>query len=63
MESDESQDSSVEETDEIDDMEGTEENDDTRYTIQILIPYGLRLLVIVADIISVQLQVYVCKYS
>ena len=59
MESDESQDSSVEETDEIDDMEGTEENDDTRYTIQILIPYGLRLLVIKADyIISVQLQVY-----
>ena len=39
MESDESQDSSVEETDEIDDMEGTDKNDDTRYTIQILIPY------------------------
>ena len=35
MESDESQDISVEETDEIDDMEITEENDDTRYTIQI----------------------------
>ena len=36
MESDESQDSSVEETDEIDDMDVTEENDDTRYPIQIL---------------------------
>ena len=40
MESDESQDSSVEEPDEIADMDVTEENDDTRYTIQILIPYG-----------------------
>ena len=35
MESNESQDSSVEETDEIDDMEVTEEDDDTRYTIRI----------------------------
>ena len=36
MESDESQDSREEETDEIDDMEVPEENDDTRYPIQIL---------------------------
>ena len=31
MESNESQDSSVEETDDIDDMEVTEEDNDTRY--------------------------------
>ena len=36
MESNESQDSSVEETDDIDDMEVTEEDNDTRYPIQIL---------------------------
>ena len=36
MESNESQDSSEEETDDIDDMEVTEEDNDTRYPIQIL---------------------------